>query len=80
MDDGKEPKSKPNLIHREITMGIKDRITGASASTVAKSGAAAAAVVSLAAVSGPGTALLAGGTVAAIAALSPKDDQGKNGK
>lgn len=58
-------------------MGLKDKLTNASASTVAKGGAAAAAVVSLASVSGPGTALLAGGTMAAIAAVAPKnDDQG----
>ena len=61
-------------------MGIKDRITGASASTVAKGGATVAAVGALATVSGPGTALLAGGTVAAIAALSPKNDKGNKGK
>lgn len=61
-------------------MGIKDKILGASASTVAKGGATAVAVSALAATAGPGTALLAGGTVAAIAALSPKDKDGKTGK
>jgi hypothetical protein len=58
-------------------MSLKDKITGASGATIAKGGAAVADVGALAAASGPGVALLAGGTVAAIAALSPKDKDDK---
>lgn len=61
-------------------MGIKDKIIGASASTVAKGSATAVAISALAVSAGPGTALLAGGTAAAIAALSPKDESSKKSK
>lgn len=61
-------------------MGIKDKITGASAATVAKSGGVAVAVGTLASVAGPGTAALAAVTVGAIAAITPsKDGDSKDG-
>lgn len=61
-------------------MSLKDKITGASAATVAKGGAAAVAVGTLASTAGIGTAVLAGATVAGIAALSPKDGAKQDGK